>query len=455
MDMLESRGISIPDRLRISANAHLIMPYHRKLDAMMERYLGQNKIGTTKRGIGPAYTDKYSRNGIRVQDLYDPGIFRKKVEVALEDKNRILSRIYNQLPMKADEIADEYLGYAERLLPYVADTSLLAVGRPSSGQDRPAGRGPGNTARRRPRHLSLRHLLQPDLGWGADRGRDRAAAIEEVIGVAKAYISRVGTGPFPTELSDETGDRLIELGRRVRGRHRPPATLRLARPRGAALRGPDQRAHQALHHQARHPLPLRHASRRPWPTRANDETFTPSFPGSTGCSTTARRSTRTSRAGASTSPRSAPTRTCPTRSGPISSSSPTEPETPIGWVSVGPERSQLIKDEGPAWSAEGDESTLSAGSCARATGVDRSCRLPGNPGLAELGRRWLASIPTTSPRLSTWPAAQESTDLVMVGPEAPLAAGVADALGRDRSPGLGTEPGGGRSWNRRRRSPRR
>jgi adenylosuccinate synthase len=211
MDMVRQRGLD-PDRLRISANAHLIMPYHRKLDAMMERYLGQNRIGTTKRGIGPAYTDKYSRNGIRVQDLYDPGIFRKKVEGALEDKNRILSRIYNQLPMKAEEIADEYLVYADRLLPYVADTSLLLWEGLRAGKTVLLEGAQGTL-------LDVDHGTYPFVtssnptSGGALIGAGFGPSeISEVVGVAKAYISRVGTGPFPTELADETGDRLIELG---------------------------------------------------------------------------------------------------------------------------------------------------------------------------------------------------------------------------------------------------
>jgi adenylosuccinate synthase len=211
MDMVRLRGLD-PDRLRISANAHLIMPYHRKLDAMMERFLGQNRIGTTKRGIGPAYTDKYSRNGIRVQDLYDPGIFRKKVSGALEDKNRILSRIYNQLPMKPEEIADEYLGYADRLLPYVADTSLVLWEGLRAGKTVLLEGAQGTL-------LDVDHGTYPFVtssnptSGGALVGAGIGPTeISEVIGVAKAYISRVGTGPFPTELADETGDRLIELG---------------------------------------------------------------------------------------------------------------------------------------------------------------------------------------------------------------------------------------------------
>ncbi|MGH8874871.1 MAG: adenylosuccinate synthetase, partial [Acidimicrobiia bacterium] len=122
--MLTERDLD-PSRLQVSANAHLIMPYHRKLDAVIERYLGRHQIGTTKKGIGPAYTDKYARQGVRLQDLFDPRIFRDKVEAVLEDKNKVLTRVYNQLPMDPGRVVDEYLGYADHLLPYVTDTSLL------------------------------------------------------------------------------------------------------------------------------------------------------------------------------------------------------------------------------------------------------------------------------------------------------------------------------------------
>jgi adenylosuccinate synthase len=211
MEMLQSRGID-PSRLRISANAHLVMPYHRKLDLMIERHLGQNQIGTTKRGIGPAYVDKYARTGIRVQDLYDPQIFRQKVEAALDEKNRVLTRVYNQLAMKPNEIADEYLDYADRLLPYVADTSLLLWEALRAGQ-RVLLEGAQGTL------LDVDHGTYPFVtssnptAGGALVGAGIGPSwIGDVVGVAKAYISRVGTGPFPTELADETGNRLVEVG---------------------------------------------------------------------------------------------------------------------------------------------------------------------------------------------------------------------------------------------------
>lgn len=211
IDMLSSRGVDA-SRLRISSNAHLIMPYHRKLDAVMERYLGRNQIGTTKKGIGPAYTDKYSRRGIRVQDLFDPKIFRDKVDTALTDTNKVLTRVYNQLPIDGSSIADEYLEYAERLLPYVDDTSLLLWEALRDGRSVLFEGAQGTL-------LDIDHgtypfvtSSNPTAGGAAVGSGIGPKDIDEVVGVAKAYISRVGTGPFPTELTDEIGDTMIELG---------------------------------------------------------------------------------------------------------------------------------------------------------------------------------------------------------------------------------------------------
>ncbi len=209
--MLEERGVD-PSRLRISANAHLIMPYHRKLDTVIERYLGRNRIGTTKRGIGPAYTDKYARTGIRVQDLFDPAIFVDKLEAVLAEKNKILTRVYNQLPMDAGRIAEEYLVYAERLLPMVEETSRLIWDALAEGRTVLFEGAQGTL-------LDIDHgtypfvtSSNPSAGGAAIGAGVGPKVLDRVVGVAKAYISRVGSGPFPTELSDETGDRMIEIG---------------------------------------------------------------------------------------------------------------------------------------------------------------------------------------------------------------------------------------------------
>lgn len=236
MDMVAEKGMD-PSKVKLSSNAHLIMPYHRKLDAAIERYLGSNQIGTTKKGIGPAYTDKYARFGIRVQDLFDPKIFREKVEAALEDKNKILPRVYNTLPMESEEIIEEYLGYAERLRPHVADTSLLLHKAIRAGEEVLFEGAQGTL-------LDIDHGTYPFVtssnptAGGAVVGSGIGPKdIDEIVGVAKAYISRVGTGPFPTELNDEVGDTMIDLGGEygtVTGRRRRCGWLDLLALRYAA-----------------------------------------------------------------------------------------------------------------------------------------------------------------------------------------------------------------------------
>jgi len=188
------------------------MPYHRKLDAVKERYLGRNQIGTTKRGIGPAYTDKYSRQGVRVQDLFDPDILTSKLEDTLREKNLILSRIYNTLPMDLDPILEEYLGYADALAPYITDASLLVWNAIKDGQKVVFEGAQGVL-------LDIDHGTYPfvtssnPISGGALTGTGVGPLdIDSVLGIAKAYITRVGTGPFPTELDDEVGARMVEIG---------------------------------------------------------------------------------------------------------------------------------------------------------------------------------------------------------------------------------------------------
>ena len=211
IEMLTSRGVD-PSRLKVSHNAHLIMPYHRKLDAVRERFLGKNQIGTTKKGIGPAYMDKFARQGVRVQDLFDPDILRDKIEVALMEKNQLLTKVYSQLPFDPDEIADEYLGYADDLEQYVADTSLL-VHEAMAADQRVVFEGAQATL------LDIDHGTYPFVtssnptSGGALTGAGVGPTqIDRVMGVAKAYISRVGSGPFPTELDDEVGETMVRVG---------------------------------------------------------------------------------------------------------------------------------------------------------------------------------------------------------------------------------------------------
>ncbi|HEY3318168.1 MAG TPA: adenylosuccinate synthase [Coriobacteriia bacterium] len=204
MDTLEADGLST-HRLQISCNAHLIMPYHRDLDGASERRLGKLEIGTTRRGIGPAYMDKASRMGLRVQDLEDPDIFREKLAAALAEKNDILKKLYGLKSYTVDEIAEEYLGYAERIKPHIADTAL-AINRALEAGQWVLFEGAQGTL------LDLDHGTYPFVtsssptAGGACTGTGVGPKrIDRVLGVAKAYITRVGSGPFPTELDDRPG----------------------------------------------------------------------------------------------------------------------------------------------------------------------------------------------------------------------------------------------------------
>ncbi len=229
LDMLESKRVDT-SRLRVSGNAHLIMPYHQELDRVTERYLGKNKLGTTKRGIGPAYADKALRVGLRVQDLLDPKIFREKLELALREKNGVLAKVYNRLPLDGEEIAKQYLAMVPRLEPMIADTVHLVHEALEAGQQ-VLFEGAQAT------YLDLDHGTYPfvtssnPIAGGVCTGAGVGPrAIERVIGVSKAYVTRVGSGPFPTELfqGDAVGDVLVERGREFgtnTGRRRRPGWL--------------------------------------------------------------------------------------------------------------------------------------------------------------------------------------------------------------------------------------
>ena len=212
LDALASRGVDT-SRLLVSGNAHLVMPYHQELDRVTERFLGRNALGTTKRGIGPAYADKATRVGLRVQDLLDPGIFREKLDVALKEKNGVLSKVYNRLPLSAAEIADAYLGeYAPRVAPMIADTVSFLHDQLGAGRH-VLLEGAQAT------FLDLDHGTYPfvtssnSVAGGACTGSGIGPReISRVIGIAKAYVTRVGAGPFPTELHDDVADLLVERG---------------------------------------------------------------------------------------------------------------------------------------------------------------------------------------------------------------------------------------------------
>ncbi|HUR77919.1 MAG TPA: adenylosuccinate synthase [Acidimicrobiales bacterium] len=212
IDRLTARGIDC-SRLRISGNAHLIMPYHQEIDALTERRLGKNKLGTTKSGIGPAYADKASRIGLRVQDLLDPKIFRQKLEVVLKEKNLVLAKIFNRLPLSIDALCKKYIeDFAPRIAPMICD-SVSLVHEALERNEHILLEGAQAT------FLDLDHGTYPfvtssnPVAGGACTGAGIGPRdITRIVGIAKPYITRVGAGPFPTEIFDELADDLIERG---------------------------------------------------------------------------------------------------------------------------------------------------------------------------------------------------------------------------------------------------
>ncbi|NIH86492.1 adenylosuccinate synthase [Amycolatopsis granulosa] len=211
LDGLEKRGVDT-SRLLLSADAHLIMPYHVAIDKVTERYLGSRKIGTTGRGIGPCYQDKIARVGVRVQDLLDEKIFRQKVEAALEFKNQVLVKVYNRKALDADQVADEVLAAGEKFAHRIADTRLQLNKALERGETVLLEGSQGTL-------LDVDHGTYPfvtssnptaggaSAGSGIGPGR-----ITTVLGILKAYTTRVGSGPFPTELNDAMGEHLRKAG---------------------------------------------------------------------------------------------------------------------------------------------------------------------------------------------------------------------------------------------------
>ena len=208
---LNERGVDT-SKLLISGNAHLITPYHTTVDKVSERFLGSRKIGTTGRGIGPTYADKINRVGIRVQDLYDESILVQKVEAALDFKNQILAKLYNRRAIESGKIVEELLTYAEQLKPYIADTSLLLNKAIDEGKVVLFEGGQGTL-------LDVDHgtypfvtSSNPTAGGACTGSGVGPTKISRVIGILKAYTTRVGSGPFPTELLDEDGAALRRIG---------------------------------------------------------------------------------------------------------------------------------------------------------------------------------------------------------------------------------------------------
>jgi adenylosuccinate synthase len=245
LDEFESRGHST-SLVYLSGNAHLIMPWHLAIDQASERRLGKLAIGTTRRGIGPCYADKAMRLGIRVQDILDPKILRQKIEVALAEKNLWLVRVYESEPFDLETVAAQYESYAQRLRPYVTDTSLyvdralregkavLFEGAQATLLDLDHGTYP---------FVTSSNPVAPNAATGVGVGANR---IDRVIGVAKAYMTRVGEGPFPSEIEGPDQDRMRELGHEygtVTGRSRRCGWLDLVALRYAVrVNGIDQLA---------------------------------------------------------------------------------------------------------------------------------------------------------------------------------------------------------------------
>jgi len=273
LDDFESRGHSTAE-VYVSGNAHLIMPWHLAIDQASERRLGKLAIGTTRRGIGPCYADKAMRLGIRVQDILDPKILRQKIEVALAEKNLWLVRVYESEPFDLESVAAQYESYAQRLRPYVTDTSLyvdrvlhdgktvLFEGAQATLLDLDHGTYP---------FVTSSNPVAPNAATGVGVGANR---IDRVIGVAKAYVTRVGEGPFPSEIEGPDQDRMRELGREygtVTGRSRRCGWLDLVALRYAVrVNGIDQLALtklDVLSHFAELPVCVRYSLRSGVETR--------------------------------------------------------------------------------------------------------------------------------------------------------------------------------------------
>ncbi len=208
---LNERGVDT-SKLLISGNAHLITPYHATLDKVTERFLGQRKIGTTGRGIGPTYADKINRVGIRVQDLFDESILTQKVDAALDYKNQVMAKLYNRRAIRTEQVVEELLGYAEQLRGYVCDTTLILNNAVDDGKVVLFEGGQGTL-------LDVDHgtypfvtSSNPTAGGACTGAGIGPTKISRVIGILKAYTTRVGAGPFPTELFDADGEALRNIG---------------------------------------------------------------------------------------------------------------------------------------------------------------------------------------------------------------------------------------------------
>ncbi|MDQ4107649.1 MAG: adenylosuccinate synthase [Actinomycetota bacterium] len=207
LEDLRSTGVDV-SRLRVSGNCHLIMPYHLELEKVTQRFLGRNALGTTKRGIGPAYSDKAARIGLRVQDLFDQKIFREKLDVVLREKNAILTKLYGRLPLDGELIVEEYMDLAGRLEGYVADTSTLLHDALRDGKSVMLEGAQGTLLDLDKGTYPFVTSSNPVAGYALASAGFGPREVDRVVGIVKAYVTRVGAGPFPTEDLGDEGDRL-------------------------------------------------------------------------------------------------------------------------------------------------------------------------------------------------------------------------------------------------------
>ena len=341
LDDFESRGHSTAE-VYVSGNAHLIMPWHLAIDQASEHRLGKLAIGTTRRGIGPCYADKAMRLGIRVQDVLDPKILRQKIEVALAEKNLWLTRVYESEPFDLETVAAQYEGYAQRLRPYVTDTSLYVDNALRDGKT-VLFEGAQATL------LDLDHGTYPfvtssnpvasSAATGVGIGPRR---IDHVIGVAKAYVTRVGEGPFPSEIQGADQDRMRELGHEygtVTGRSRRCGWLDLVALRYAVrVNGIDKLALtklDVLSHFAELPVCTHYTLR-------GGERDAGTSPRTRATSTRRSRCTRRCPAGTSRSTAAARSTTCRTPRGATSTSSSASSTSRSTLVGTGAERTSVL-----------------------------------------------------------------------------------------------------------------
>jgi adenylosuccinate synthase len=236
LEDLRGTGVDV-SRLQVSGNCHLIMPYHLELEKVTQRFLGRNALGTTKRGIGPAYADKAARIGLRVQDLFDEKIFREKLEIVLREKNAILTKLYGRLPLDGDAIVEEYMDLAGRLEPYVTDTSTLLHRALRDGKSVMLEGAQGTLLDLDKGTYPFVTSSNPVAGYALASAGFGPKEVGRVVGIVKAYVTRVGAGPFPTEDLGDDGERLGVRGQEfgtVTGRKRRCGWLDVALLRYAA-----------------------------------------------------------------------------------------------------------------------------------------------------------------------------------------------------------------------------